>query len=161
MNEVDCPPAPRPADNVAVREAVMLEPSSGAAVHGGLSTSAEVEDTVSLPSDVEDWIDLYRRRFPRTRPNGGRALRALYELLEDPPADGFTVRDVAALAGVGLDTVARVVHHLRWLGVLTVDGGGWVAEPGGRPGHGVRYRYITHWPPRDVSLPRVATHDRR
>jgi len=115
----------------------------------GPSPSAEVEDRVSLPSDVEDWIELYRRRFPRTRPNGRRALRALYQLLQDPPADGFTVRDVAALAGVGLDTVARVVHHLRWLGVLTVDGGGWVAEPGGRPGHGVRYRYATHWPPRD------------
>jgi len=102
---------------------------------------------LSLPSSVEDWIALYQRRFPRTRPNGRRALCALYDLLQDPPAGGFTVRDVAAIAGVGLDTVARVVHHLRWLGVLTVDGGGWVAEPGGRPGHGVRFHYVTHWPP--------------
>src|SRR5436190_14347795 len=108
----------------------------------------------ALPAMVQDWLDLYMERFPRTRPNGRRALRALYDLLHDPPADGFTVRDVATLAGVGLDTVARVVHHLRWLGVLTVDGGGWVAEPGGRPGHGVRYRYAAHWPPRDGSLPR-------
>jgi hypothetical protein len=104
-------------------------------------------DAVSVPSGVEEWLDLYRERFPRTRPNGLRALRALYELLHDPPAGGFTVRDVAAEAAVGLDTVARVVHHLRGLGVITVDGGGWVAEPGGRPGHGVRYRYVIHWPP--------------
>jgi hypothetical protein len=127
----------------------MPEPSRSAAVRDHPSPGADGEDTVSLPPDVEDWIGLYRQRFPRTRPNGGRALRALYQLLQEPPAGGFTVRDVAALAGVGLDTVARVVHHLRWLGVLTVDGGGWVAEPGGRPGHGVRYRYVTHWPPRD------------
>jgi hypothetical protein len=107
---------------------------------------------VRLP-DVEDWIDLYQQRFPRTRPNGRRTLTTLHDLLRDPPAGGFTVRDVAARAGVGLDTVARVVLHLRWLGVLSVDGGGWVAEPGGRPGHGLRYRYVTHWPPRDGSLP--------
>lgn len=132
----------------------MSEPSRRAAVHDRPLARADVEDTVTLPPDVEDWIGLYRQRFPRTRPNGGRALRALYQLLHDQPADGFTVRDVAALAGVGLDTVARVVHHLRWLGVLTVDGGGWVAEPGGRPGHGVRYRYAAYWPPRDGSLPR-------
>jgi len=104
-------------------------------------------DAVSLPSRVEEWLDLYQQRYPRTRPNGRRAVRALYGLLQDSPADGFTVRDVAAAAGVGLDTVARVVHHLRGLGVLSVDGGGWVAEPGGRPGHGVRYRYASHWPP--------------
>jgi hypothetical protein len=103
---------------------------------------------VGLPSRIEDWIDVYQQRFPRTRANGRRTLQALYVMLRDPPADGFTVRDVAARAGVGLDTVARVVHHLRWLGILTVDGGGWVAEPGGRPGHGVRFRYVAHWPPR-------------
>jgi hypothetical protein len=96
---------------------------------------------------VEDWVDVYQRRFPRTRANGRRALGALFALLRDPPAGGFTVRDVAARADVGLDTVARVVHHLRGMGVLTVDGGGWVAQPGGRPGHGVRYTYVTHWPP--------------
>jgi len=101
---------------------------------------------VSLPG-VEAWIELYEQRFPRTRPNGRRALRALHRLLQDPPAGGFTVRDVAAEASVGLDTVARVVQHLRGLGVLSVAGGGWVALPGGRPGHGVRFRYSTHWPP--------------
>ena len=104
----------------------------------------------SMPISVEAWIDLYQRRFPRTRANGRRALTALYALLERPPPGGFTVRDVASRAGVGLDTVARVVHHLRWLGVLSVAGGGWVAEPGGRPGHGVRFTYATHWPPRNV-----------
>jgi hypothetical protein len=98
--------------------------------------------------DVQAWIDLYRRRYPRTRGNGLRALTALYDLIADPPAGGFTVRDVAARAGVGLDTVARVIQHLRGLGVLTVTGGGWVAEPGGRPGHGIRFTYATHWPPR-------------
>jgi hypothetical protein len=108
---------------------------------------------VSLPSSVEAWIDLYEQRFPRTRANGRRTLHALYALLSDPPPDGFTVRDVAAMAEVGLDTVARVVHHLRRLGVVTVDGGGWVAEPGGRPGHGVRFTYATHWPPRDATAP--------
>lgn len=101
-----------------------------------------------LPPSAEAWIDLYRRRYPRTRANGRRALVALYELLVDPPAGGFTVRDVAGRAGVGLDTVARVVQHLRWMGVITVAGGGWVAEPGGRPGRGVRFTYETHWPPR-------------
>ncbi len=106
-------------------------------------------DTVPLPATVEAWVDLYERRFPRTRPSGRRAICALYDLLRDDPAGGFTVRDVAAQAEVGLDTVARVVQHLRGLGVLSVDGGGWVAQPGGRPGHGVRYRYVTHWPPRD------------
>lgn len=103
---------------------------------------------MSLPPGVDAWIDLYQQRFPRTRANGRRTLTALYALLEHPPPDGFTVRDVASRAGVGLDTVARVVHHLRWLGVLSVAGGGWVAEPGGRPGHGVRFTYATHWPPR-------------
>jgi hypothetical protein len=103
---------------------------------------------VSLPVSVEAWIDLYQHRFPRTRPNGRRALTALYAMLEHPPPGGFTVRDVASRAGVGLDTVARVVHHLRWLGILSVAGGGWVAERGGRPGHGVRYTYAAHWPPR-------------
>ena len=98
---------------------------------------------MSLPPGVDAWIDLYQQRFPRTRANGRRTLTALYALLEHPPPDGFKVRDV-----VGLDTVARVVHHLRWLGVLSVAGGGWVAEPGGRPGHGVRFTYATHWPPR-------------
>jgi hypothetical protein len=102
---------------------------------------------VSLPFSVEAWIDLYEQRFPRTRANGRRALTALYDLLQDPPPRGFTVRDVAARAGVGLDTVARVVQHLRGLGVLSVAGGGWVAEPGGRPGHGVRFTYEIHWPP--------------
>jgi hypothetical protein len=103
---------------------------------------------VPLPSTVEDLVDLYQRRYPRTRANGRRALAALYDLLCDPPAAGFTVRDVAARASVGLDTVARVVQHLRLMGVLTVvDGGGWVALPGGRPGHGVRFRYQAHWPP--------------
>lgn len=100
----------------------------------------------SLP-DLDDWIDLYRVRYPRTREKGLLALQAMYRLLRDATADGFTVRDVAAQAGVGLDTVARVVSHLRLLGVLTVDGGGWIAEPGGRPGHGVRFSYIAHWPP--------------
>jgi hypothetical protein len=104
-----------------------------------------------LPVSVEAWIDLYQRRFPRTRANGRRALTALYTMLEQPPPGGFTVRDVASQAGVGLDTVARVVHHLRWLGVLSVAGGGWVAEPGGRPGHGVRFTYATHWPPREAA----------
>ena len=103
-----------------------------------------------LPPDADVLVDLYRRRYPRTRANGMRALRTMYELLADPPAGGFTVRDVAARAGVGLDTVARVVQHLRGLGVLTVAGGGWVAEPGGRPGYGVRFSYAAHWPPRDV-----------
>jgi hypothetical protein len=103
---------------------------------------------MELPPDVEPWIDLYERRFPRTRANGRRALTALYELLRDAPAGGFTVRDIAARARVGLDTVARALHHLRELGILSVDGGGWVAERGGRPGHGVRYTYVTHWPPR-------------
>lgn len=107
---------------------------------------------MSLPTSVDAWIGLYEQRFPRTRPNGRRALAALYALLDQPPAGGFTVRDVAARADVGLDTVARVVQHLRWLGVLTVDGGGWVAEPGGRPGHGVRFTYATHWPPRQLPL---------
>ncbi len=107
---------------------------------------------MSLPASVEAWIDLYEGRFPRTRANGRRALLALYELLDHPPPGGFTVRDVAARAEVGLDTVARVVHHLRWLGVLSVAGGGWVAAPGGRPGHGVRFTYATHWPPRQVPL---------
>src|ERR1051326_6149031 len=106
---------------------------------------------VSLPASVDAWIDLYHRRYPRTRPNGRRALIALYALLADPPPGGFTIRDVAARAGVGLDTVARVVQHLRWLGVLTVRGGGWVSEPGGRPGHGVRSTYETHWPPLDAA----------
>jgi hypothetical protein len=101
---------------------------------------------VSLPS-VNEWVDVYQRRYPRTRPNGRRALCALYELLNDSPAGGFTVRDVASEAGVGLDTVARVVQHLRGLGVLSVDGGGWVARPGGRPGHGIRFHYSIHWPP--------------
>jgi hypothetical protein len=105
---------------------------------------------VSLPASVEAWIDLYQRRFPRTRANGRRALTSLYALLQHPPPGGFTVRDVASRADVGLDTVARVVHHLRRLGVLSVVGGGWVAEPGGRPGHGVRYTYATHWPPREA-----------
>jgi hypothetical protein len=105
---------------------------------------------MSLPVSVEAWIDLYQRRFPRTRANGRRTLTALYTMLEHPPPGGFTVRDVASQAGVGLDTVARVVHHLRWLGVLSVAGGGWVAEPGGRPGHGVRFTYATHWPPREA-----------
>lgn len=105
---------------------------------------------MSLPN-VEEWLDLYQRRFPRTRPNGRRALHALHALLEDPPVDGFTVRDVAAGAGVGLDTVARVVQHLRHMGVLSVAGGGWVARPGGQPGHGVRFRYVTHWPPDGVA----------
>ena len=108
---------------------------------------------MSLPGSVQAWIDLYQRRFPRTRANGLRALTTLYALLERPPPGGFTVRDVAARAGVGLDTVARVVHHLRWLGVLSVAGGGWVAERGGRPGHGVRFTYVTHWPPRTASIP--------
>ena len=111
--------------------------------------------------DLDDWIDLYQRRFPRTRPNGRRALCTLHDLLRDPPAGGFTVRDVAGRAGVGLDTVARVVEHLRRLGVLTVDGGGWVAEPGGRPGRGERYRYAAHWPPRDGSGPVSAPAGRR
>jgi hypothetical protein len=103
---------------------------------------------VPLPPDADVLADLYRRRYPRTRANGMRALRTMYELLADPPAGGFTVRDVAARAGVGLDTVARVVQHLRGLGVLTVAaGGGWVAEPGGRPGYGVRFTYAAHWPP--------------
>src|SRR5260370_523077 len=102
---------------------------------------------MSLPSTVAPWIDVYQERFPRTRANGLRALRALYALLSDPPAEGFTVRDVAAEAGVGLDTVARVIQHLRRLGIVSVDGGGWVAERGGRPGRGVRFRYRTHWPP--------------
>ena len=106
---------------------------------------------MSLPVDVEAWLDLYQRRFPRTRANGRRAVTALYAMLEHPPPGGFTVRDVASRADVGLDTVARVVHHLRGLGVLTVAGGGWVAEPGGRPGHGVRFTYATHWPPRDAA----------
>jgi hypothetical protein len=101
-----------------------------------------------LPVTVEAWLDLYQRRFPRTRANGRRALTALYALVEQQPPGGFTVRDVAARAGVGLDTVARVVHHLRWLGLLSVAGGGWVAETGGRPGHGVRFTYAAHWPPR-------------
>ena len=105
---------------------------------------------MSLPGTVDAWIDLYQGRFPRTRANGRRALTALYSMLQHPPAGGFTVRDVASQAGVGLDTVARVVHHLRWLGVLPVAGGGCVAEPGGRPGHGVRFTYATHWPPRDA-----------
>jgi hypothetical protein len=105
---------------------------------------------VSLPVSVEAWINLYQQRFPRTRPNGRRALTALYAMLQHPPQGGFTVRDIAARADVGLDTVARVVHHLRWLGVLSVAGGGWVAERGGRPGHGVRYTYAAHWPPRPV-----------
>lgn len=100
----------------------------------------------SLPG-LEDWIDLYRVRYPRTRDNGLRALQAMYHLLRDGSVDGFTVRDVAARAGVGLDTVARVVNHLRLIGILTVDGGGWVARPGGRPGHGVRFSYHAHWPP--------------
>jgi hypothetical protein len=103
---------------------------------------------MSLPPDVEPLLDLYLRRFPRTRTNGRRALTALYELLSDAPNGGFTVRDVAGRAGVGLDTVARVLHHLRLMGVVTVEGGGWVAVPGGRPGHGVRFSYVTHWPPR-------------
>lgn len=103
---------------------------------------------VSVEASLDAWIDLYQRRFPRTRANGRRALTALYALLEHPPPEGFTVRDVASRAGVGLDTVARVVQHLRWLGVLSVAGGGWVAERGGRPGHGVRFTYATHWPPR-------------
>jgi hypothetical protein len=111
---------------------------------------------VSLPTSVDAWIDLYEQRFPRTRPNGRRALTALYALLDQPPPGGFTVRDVAARAGVGLDTVARVVQHLRWLGILTVDGGGWVEKPGGRPGHGVRFTYATHWPPRQLP---PAAHD--
>ena len=106
---------------------------------------------MSLPVSVEAWIDLYQRRFPRTRPNGRRAVTALYAMLQHPPPGGFTVRDVASRAGVGLDTVARVVHHLRRLGVLSVAGGGWVAERGGRPGHGVRYSYATHWPPRPAA----------
>jgi hypothetical protein len=105
---------------------------------------------VSLPAGVGDWIGLYEQRFPRTRPNGRRALSALCELLREPPAGGFTVREVAGRAGVGLDTVARVVLHLRRLGVLTVNGGGWVAEPGGRPGRGVRFTYATHWPPPEL-----------
>jgi hypothetical protein len=109
--------------------------------------------TVTLPFTVEAMTDLYLRRFPRTRANGRRALRSLYALLEHPPPGGFTVRDVASRAGVGLDTVARVVHHLRWMGVLSVAGGGWVAEPGGRPGHGVRFTYATHWPPRESAPP--------
>ena len=100
-----------------------------------------------MTPDVEVWIDHYLRRYPRTRDNGRRALVALYELIADPPPEGFTVRDVAARAGVGLDTVARVIQHLRGLGVLSVAGGGWVAEPGGRPGHGIRFTYATHWPP--------------
>jgi hypothetical protein len=102
---------------------------------------------VALPPGVDAWIGLYLRRFPRTRDSGRRALTALYALLSDPPPGGFTVRDVAARAGVGLDTVARALHHLRQLGALSVDGGGWVARPGGRPGHGVRFTYVTHWPP--------------
>jgi hypothetical protein len=102
-----------------------------------------------LPPDPDVLIQLYLRRYPRTRDNGMRALRALYELLADPPPGGFTVRDVAARAGVGLDTVARVVQHLRGLGVLSVGGGGWVAERGGRPGHGLRLTYAAHWPPRE------------
>ncbi len=100
-----------------------------------------------MTPDLRDWMDLYLRRYPRTRDNGRRALVALYELISDPPPGGFTVRDVAARAGVGLDTVARVIQHLRTLGVLTVTGGGWVAETGGQPGHGVRFTYVTHWPP--------------
>lgn len=103
---------------------------------------------MSLPVSVQAWIDLYQQRFPRTRANGRRVLTALYAMLEQPPPGGFTVRDVASRAGVGLDTVARVVHHLRRLGLVSVAGGGWVAERGGKPGHGVRYTYATHWPPR-------------
>jgi hypothetical protein len=103
---------------------------------------------MALPARVDDWLDHYHRRYPRTRDSGRRTLRALYELLADDPAGGFTLRDIAARAGVGLDTVARAVGHLRRMGLVTVDaGGGWVAAPGGRPGHGVRYRYATHWPP--------------
>lgn len=114
---------------------------------------------MSLPDRVEDWIELYQSHFPRTRANGRRALRSLYLLLRDASVDGFTVRDVAAHARVGLDTVARVVHHLRWMGILTVDGGGWVARPGGQPGHGVRFRYQTHWPPRNSRSPVAPARD--
>jgi hypothetical protein len=106
-----------------------------------------LSSALSLPFTVDAMIEVYQRRFPRTRANGRRALSSLYALLEHPPPGGFTVRDVASRADVGLDTVASVVHHLRWMGVLTVAGGGWVAERGGRPGHGVRYTYATHWPP--------------
>jgi hypothetical protein len=112
-------------------------------IHAGRA----VRRGVTLPPRVEAWIDLYQGRFPRTRENGRRALRALFALLHDTPEGGFTVRDVADMGGVGLDTVARVVHHLRGMGILTVAGGGWVAEPGGRPGHGVRHTYVAHWPP--------------
>jgi len=126
-----------------------VEPKPGGTAVAGASGPVGWEvEAGALPGCVEAWIDLYEQRFPRTRPSGRRAIRALYGLLRDTPAGGFTVRDVAARAAVGLDTVARVVQHLRGLGVLSVDGGGWVAQPGGRPGHGVRYRYATHWPPR-------------
>ncbi|HXM53968.1 MAG TPA: hypothetical protein VOB72_01165 [Candidatus Dormibacteraeota bacterium] len=112
-----------------------------------------------LPPDADVLVEAYRRRYPRTRANGMRALRALYELLAASPAGGFTVRDVAARAGVGLDTVARVLQHLRGMGVLTVAGGGWVAERGGRPGHGVRFRYAAHWPPVEPGNARRGGHD--
>jgi hypothetical protein len=108
----------------------------------------------------QEWIDLYRRGFPRTRANGVRAVRALYGLLRDQPPDGFTVRDVAARAQVGLDTVARAVHHLTGLGVLSVGGGGWVAAPGGRPGRGLRHTYVAHWPP-SGSRPDAVVRDER
>lgn len=126
-----------------------MEPPSDAqrAAWAAAPSGKEPVTAVSLPERAEDWVELYERHFPRTRANGRRALRALYDLLRDSPADGFTVRDIAAQAQVGLDTVARVVHHLRWIGILTVDGGGWVARPGGLPGHGVRFRYRTYWPP--------------
>jgi hypothetical protein len=114
-----------------------------------------------MAATEEEWIDLYRRWFPRTRANGVRAVRTLYRLLRDQPPEGFTVRDVAARAQVGLDTVARAVHHLAGLGIISVGGGGWVAEPGGRPGRGLRHTYRTHWPPADVGRDGLGAAGRR
>lgn len=98
-----------------------------------------------LPDSVEDWIELFFQGRRRYRPSE-RALRTLWDVITDEYEPGL--REIAAMAMVGVGTVSRVIARCKELGFLETSGGEF--EPSGHGRYGTRTPYSFHpvWPPK-------------
>lgn len=91
-------------------------------------------------------VERYKRR-PR---KAEQILDALYTALAGGSGGDVPIplRVIAAAAGASPSSVGATIERLRELGLLHHAGGGeWVAQPAGRPGLRLPYRYRPQWPP--------------